>query len=88
MQNVKGTYDYFGQQQAIRKYVQKNLEEVFEWYDFDGMDSTILNELDLLASKYAGGDEILKEMYQLSDQGKRSLGLRYDLRSHLPKLLL
>ncbi|NBD23248.1 histidine--tRNA ligase [Paenibacillus glycinis] len=79
MQNVKGTNDYFGQEQAARKQVRSALEDVFGLYDFEEMDSAILNELELLTSKYAGGDEILKEMYQLTDQGKRSLGLRYDL---------
>lgn len=79
MQNVKGTYDFFGREQALRKKVQSVLEKVFELYDFDGMDTTILNERALLSSKYAGGEEILKEMYQLTDQGARELGLRYDL---------
>ena len=79
MQNVKGTYDFFGMEQAIRKKVQDILQEVFELYDFSSMDSTILNELDLLTSKYAGGDEIRKEMYQFTDQGSRKIGLRYDL---------
>ncbi|WP_037292671.1 histidine--tRNA ligase [Saccharibacillus sacchari] len=79
MQNVKGTYDFFGKEQAIRRKVEATLRQLFEAYDFDEMSSTILNELDLLASKYAGGDEILKEMYQLTDQGERKLGLRYDL---------
>lgn len=58
MQNVKGTYDFFGKEQALRKKVQITLKEVFELYDCTGMDSTILNELELLTSKYAGGDEI------------------------------
>jgi histidyl-tRNA synthetase len=87
MQNVKGTYDYFGREQAIRKKVQTVLQNVFELYDFEGMDSTILNELDLLSSKYAGGDEILKEMYQLTDQGNRKLGLRYDLTIPFAKVI-
>lgn len=87
MQNVKGTYDFFGMEQAIRKNVQATLQEVFELYDFEGMDTSVLNELDLLTSKYAGGDEILKEMYQLTDQGKRSLGLRYDLTIPFAKVI-
>nr|WP_237690884.1 ATP phosphoribosyltransferase regulatory subunit [Paenibacillus caui] len=87
VQNVKGTYDFFGKEQSLRKKVQSTLQEVFELYDFDGMDSTILNELDLLTSKYAGGDEILKEMYQLTDQGKRNLGLRYDLTIPFAKVI-
>ncbi|GAA0370638.1 histidine--tRNA ligase [Bacillus horti] len=87
MQNVKGTYDFFGKEQALRKRIQNVLEEVFELYDFNGMESTVLNELELLTSKYAGGDEILKEMYQLTDQGSRRLGLRYDLTIPFAKVL-
>ncbi|MFC5652544.1 histidine--tRNA ligase [Paenibacillus solisilvae] len=87
MQNVKGTYDYLGPEQALRKSIQSTLEELFELYDFDGMDTTILNELELLTSKYAGGDEIIKEMYQLSDQGERSLALRYDLTIPFAKVI-
>ncbi|UVI27568.1 histidine--tRNA ligase [Paenibacillus spongiae] len=79
MQNVKGTFDYWGSEQALRGKVRRELEEMFELYDFDAMETPILNEQELLASKYAGGDEILKEMYRLTDQGKRNLGLRYDL---------
>ncbi|MFK7693849.1 histidine--tRNA ligase [Paenibacillus sp. HJGM_3] len=87
LQNVKGTFDYFGQEQALRRRVQKELETLFELYDFDSMETPMLNELELLASKYAGGEEILKEMYQLSDQGQRRLGLRYDLTVPFAKVM-
>lgn len=87
MQNVKGTYDYFGQEQAIRRKVKSTLREVFECYDYAEMETTILNESELLSSKYAGGEEILKEMYQLTDQGTRRLGLRYDLTIPFAKVI-
>lgn len=87
MQNIKGTYDYFGQEQALRKNIQNTLQDLFELYDFESMDTTLLNELELLTSKYAGGDEILKEMYQLTDQGNRKLGLRYDLTIPFAKVI-
>lgn len=87
MQNIKGTYDYFGKEQALRKNIQNTLEDLFELYDFESMDTTLLNELELLTSKYAGGDEILKEMYQLTDQGSRKLGLRYDLTIPFAKVI-
>lgn len=87
MQNVKGTYDFFGNEQAIRRKVENTLRTLFELYDFDEMSSTILNELDLLTSKYAGGDEIVKEMYCLTDQGERRLGLRYDLTIPFAKVI-
>ncbi|MFD0617053.1 histidine--tRNA ligase [Paenibacillus sp. GCM10027629] len=87
MQNVKGTYDFWGQEQALRQNIQATLQDVFELYDFEGTNTTILNELELLTSKYAGGDEIIKEMYQLTDQGERRLGLRYDLTIPFAKLI-
>ncbi|XEC94175.1 histidine--tRNA ligase [Paenibacillus tarimensis] len=87
MQNVKGTFDYYGKEQAIRRKVQTLLRETFELYGFEEMEATVLNELDLLNSKYAGGDEIVKEMYQLTDQGKRRLGLRYDLTIPFAKVI-
>jgi histidyl-tRNA synthetase len=87
MQNIKGTYDYFGREQAIRQNVRATLQELFEVYGFESMDTTLLNELELLTSKYAGGDEILREMYQLADQGGRRLGLRYDLTIPFAKVI-
>ena len=43
------------------------------------LETPILCFMDVLSSKYAGGAEILKEIYRLSDQGERELALRYDL---------
>lgn len=79
MQNVKGTFDYRGEEQRLRNRIRSVLEDRFALYDFEPMETAIINERSLLASKYAGGDEIMKEMYTLSDQGGRELGLRYDL---------
>ncbi|MCC2686087.1 MAG: histidyl-tRNA synthetase [Paenibacillaceae bacterium] len=50
MQNVKGTYDFFEKEQALRRKVQTVLQEVFEMFDFDGMETTVLNELELLSA--------------------------------------
>lgn len=46
-----------------------------------------LTGLDFLTSKYAGGDEMMKEMYRLTDQRKRRLGLRYDLTIPFAKVI-
>lgn len=79
MQNVKGTFVFRAEEQIARNRIRAVLEQQFATYDFEPMETPILHEQSLLASKYAGGDEILREMYSLSDQGGRSLGLRYDL---------
>ncbi|RAV01747.1 histidine--tRNA ligase [Paenibacillus sp. YN15] len=87
MQNVKGTADYVGSVEQLRGQVREWLTELFRIYDFAPMETTVLNEMELLEAKYGGGEEILKEVYALSDQGGRSLGLRYDLTLPFAKVL-
>ncbi|GGH77269.1 histidyl-tRNA synthetase [Pullulanibacillus pueri] len=79
LKNVKGTQDFLPEQEKIRRRVRATLEEVFTQYGCEPLETPILNEASLLASKYGGGAEILQEMYTLSDRGQRALALRYDL---------
>ncbi|WP_319003573.1 histidine--tRNA ligase [Rossellomorea aquimaris] len=78
-QNVKGTQDYLPEAEVTRREVRRTLEDVFIQYGCKPLETPILNYTELLASKYAGGAEILEEMYTLTDRGKRDLALRYDL---------
>ncbi|MEI2664247.1 histidine--tRNA ligase [Rossellomorea sp. LJF3] len=78
-QNVKGTQDYLPEAEVIRREVRMTLEDVFIQYGCKPLETPILNYTELLASKYAGGAEILEEMYTLTDRGERDLALRYDL---------
>ncbi|MGD8188895.1 histidine--tRNA ligase [Brevibacillus ginsengisoli] len=87
LRNVKGTKDYLPEEQTIRTYIRRTLEEVFEQYAYKPLETPILNYYDLLASKYGGGEEILKEVYKLSDQGERELALRYDLTIPVAKVI-
>lgn len=77
--NPKGSKDYLNNEQELRKKIRNTLIEVFEYYGCEEMETPALCYYDILASKYAGGTEILKEVYKFSDQGERSLALRYDL---------
>lgn len=79
LKNPRGTMDYLPQEQKIRQDITRKLQDVFEKYGYQPLETPILSHFDLLASKYAGGAEILKEVYKLYDQGERELGLRYDL---------
>ncbi len=79
LRNPKGTNDYSPEAQSVRQKIVRILQAVFERYGFQPLETPILCHYDVLASKYGGGAEILKETYRLSDQGKRELGLRYDL---------
>ncbi len=79
LRNLKGTRDYLPAEQQLRNWIKNTLEAVFARYGCRPLETPILCHYDLLASKYAGGEEILKEIYRLRDQGDRELALRYDL---------
>lgn len=86
-ENVKGTYDYLPEKQIIREEIKAILQSTFVKYGFAPIETPIICMYDLLSSKYAEGADILNEMYKLSDQGKRRLGLRYDLTITFSKLV-
>ncbi|MGE7632100.1 histidine--tRNA ligase [Bacillus paramycoides] len=79
MKNVKGTKDYLPEEQVLRNKIKRACEDTFERYGCKPLETPTLNMYELMAYKYGGGDEILKEIYTLQDQGKRELALRYDL---------
>ncbi|TKI68090.1 histidine--tRNA ligase [Lysinibacillus mangiferihumi] len=86
-QNVRGTQDYLPEQERIRRKIRRTLEDTFITYGCKPLETPILNYTSLMASKYAGGAEILQEMYVLSDRGERELALRYDLTIPFAKVI-
>ena len=77
--NVKGSYDYESKDQIIRNYISDTLKNVFEKYGYKPLSTSILCYYDLLALKYNEDNDILNEIYKVTDQAKRKLALRYDL---------
>ncbi len=88
IKNVKGTFDYLPKEQMIRDHITKTLTQVFESFGYLPVVTPTLCYYDVLASKYGGGAEILKEVYKLTDQGERNLALRYDLTIPFAKLIV
>lgn len=86
-ETLKGTYDYLPHEQIVREHIKDVLRTNFVKYGFSAAETPIICMLDLLKSKYSEDADILNEIYQLSDQGKRELGLRYDLTICLTKLI-
>lgn len=86
-QNVKGTQDYLPAQEVVRRNIRRTLEDTFMLYGCKPLETPILNYTELMASKYAGGAEILKEMYTLTDRGERDIALRYDLTIPFAKVI-
>lgn len=75
----RGARDFLPEEAALRESVAGKLKEVFRKYGFVPLETPVMENIDVLSSKFAGGEEILKETYALTDQGGRKLGLRYDL---------
>jgi histidyl-tRNA synthetase len=79
LMNAKGTRDFLPEDKIIREEVVDRLKTIFKLYGYNPIETPIIERSDILAAKYAGGAEILKESFTLKDQGKRDLMLRYDL---------
>ncbi len=79
LQTAKGTRDFSPEEQMLRNKLLDKLKTIFELYGFVPLETPILERYETLSAKYAGGEEILKETFKLTDQGGRELGLRYDL---------
>ncbi|NUN11299.1 histidine--tRNA ligase [Candidatus Micrarchaeota archaeon] len=84
---VRGSRDFLPSEKILRNSAVAKLSSVFESYGFNPLETPALENIEVLSSKFAGGEEILKETYQLEDQGKRKLGLRYDLTVPLARLI-
>lgn len=79
LQNPRGMSDSSPEESILRNKLINLFKQSFENYGFSPLETPIIERFDVLSAKYAGGDEILKETFKLKDQGKRELGLRYDL---------
>ena len=79
LMNVKGTFDYLPKDMILRNKIISVLRSNFEKYGYLPIETAKLNYFDLLSYKYGDDAEILNEIYRLTDQGERDLGLRYDL---------
>ena len=87
LMNARGTRDTLPAEQIVKEKIAAVLKETFELYGFSPLETPILERYDILSAKYAGGEEILKETFRLHDQGKRELGLRYDLTVPLARVI-
>ncbi|NYZ78123.1 histidine--tRNA ligase [Candidatus Micrarchaeota archaeon] len=79
MQAVRGTRDVASSEKLARDELVALLKKTFERYGFNPLETPAFENWSVLSAKSAGGEEILKEAYKLTDQGGRALGLRYDL---------
>src|SRR5688572_26652168 len=76
-QTLKGFRDFLPEKMYVRKYVVSVLEEVFQSFGFEPLQTPTLEYAEVLTGKY--GEEADKLMYLFTDQGDRQIGLNYDL---------
>ena len=79
IKNVKGSYDFLPNEQKVRNYLNDTIINNFKKYGFKNIETPILCYYDMLSDKYDENNDLLNEIYRLTDRGERSLGLRYDL---------
>ena len=93
--NVRGVRDYWPEEQLTNQRIVDAIRRKFELYGFKPAETPILNNFELLSSKYAGGAEILKETFKVQrpkfeeteKASGREIALRYDLTVPLAKLI-
>ena len=78
VQLAKGVRDFAPNEKIARNYLVSTLKTIFENYGFNPLETPIIERLETLSSK-SSGEEIIKEIFKFNDQGKRELGLRFDL---------
>jgi len=82
---LKGFRDLLPAQATIRKQVKETLVNVFESFGYEPLETPTLEQQSLLLGKY--GDEADKLVYKFEDNGKRKVGLRYDLTVPLARVV-
>lgn len=78
---AKGVRDFAPEDKIIRDDVVNKLVSIFQRYGYSPLETPSIERLDTLTAKFAAGTEsdAAKEIFKLTDQGQRELGLRFDL---------
>jgi len=84
-QSVKGFRDFYPEQMALRNYVTDAWRRVSLRNGFAEYDGPILEYLDLYRVK--SGDEIVSQLFSLTDRGGRELALRPETTPTLARMI-
>ncbi|MBU4381293.1 histidine--tRNA ligase [Candidatus Parcubacteria bacterium] len=84
-QTLKGFRDFLPEKMRVRNCVQKILQESFEEFGFEPLQTPSLEYAETLLKKYSAEND--KETYIFEDLGKRKVGLIYDLTVPVARVL-
>ncbi|MCK4335717.1 MAG: ATP phosphoribosyltransferase regulatory subunit, partial [Candidatus Aenigmarchaeota archaeon] len=79
LMNARGVRDFLPEESITRQKVIDTIRNIFEKYGYSPLETPAIERYDVLSAKFAGGSEIVKEIFKLKDQGGRELALKYDL---------
>jgi histidyl-tRNA synthetase len=85
MQPLTGFRDFLPASCAERNYIFAKWREVAGRYGFVEFDGPVLEELDLYKKK--SGDEIVRQLYEFVDKGKRAVALRPEMTPTLARIV-
>jgi histidyl-tRNA synthetase len=76
----KGMRDIDPADKILQMKVLDVIRHVYELYGYSPLETPLVERLDVLTAKFAAGEEadVMKEIFQVTDQGERKLGLRFD----------
>lgn len=81
LETAKGVRDFPAQEKIIRNSMLKAIAKCFERFGFNPLETPLIERYEVLSAKFAAGEtsDAIKEIFTFEDQGKRKLGLRFDL---------
>tara|TARA_Y100000034_G_scaffold135633_1_gene208348 strand:+ start:246 stop:1460 length:1215 start_codon:yes stop_codon:yes gene_type:complete len=82
---VKGFSDYVGEEALKRAKIKKIIQEQFEIYGFEPAETPIIENEDFVIADNEQ-DEAVRDVFKLSDRGKRKLALRYEFTFQLKRI--
>ncbi|WP_445435823.1 histidine--tRNA ligase [Candidatus Borreliella tachyglossi] len=77
VRTLRGFKDYLPKEALIRTHIIRQIYSVLNSYNFDLIDTPVLEYSEFLLRK--GGDEAEKQTYRFKDNGERDVSMRFDL---------
>ncbi len=75
---ARGVKDWASRQAWQRQRLLRLIEDAYQQAGFQPLATPHIEREETLLSKFSGGEEIIREIFRLSDQAGRKLALRYD----------
>ncbi len=81
LQTARGVKDIPPEEKILKNKVVEDIRKKCESYGFSPLETPLIERFETLAAKGGAGQgsDVMKEVFKLTDQGKRKLGLRFDL---------